>query len=454
MIKPTGPHTILQFGLGVKLFAWSIAILIVSVLVLTFHGLYPFELKYIDLIPERSFMYPNSSQPDPPVREFSLFSAQDSPEQYFRNVLEITAKLKKAGARVVVVPVPSTTTLDPKIQDLVRSIAAYDNVVFGDALKVFPVFQSSTEKELDAQENWWTEHPMEGIVRMSWGVSSARVNSAATLFRFVPNQYREFKKGYTVPDVAICAVRKFASIPDNGLITQHLNTVAVGSYRIPVWEDGFAYVKASIGPYLNDPIYAFVGAEKDSLTYGGQWVDGKEQPVTDSTWAILSGKIVVISWPFMRTEAEWRWIGYGRVYAQVIAAILMNRFVHRYNEWDLALVFLIIMLACALVLSVRTPLAVISMIAAQGLILYCAVWLFESHNILYDPAYVLFALALSTLILPIVKVSHERGHYKKQFENVEEHNARLEEDLLRISEALRKAKEGTGPSSPFSGGTR
>jgi hypothetical protein len=440
--------------MGVKLFAWSIAVLIVSVLVLTFHGLRSLELKYIDLIPERSFMHPGTSEADPPVREFSLFSPQGSLEQYFRNVLEITAKLKKAGARVVIVPVPSTTTLDPKIQDLVRSIAAYGNVVFGDALKAFPVFQSVTEKELDAQDNWWTEHPMENLLQMSWGVSSARVNSAATLFRFVPNQYREFKKGYTVPDVAICAVKKFAAIPDNGLITQHLNTVAVGSYRIPVWEDGFAYVKASIGSYLDDPIYAFVGPKKDSLTYGGQWVDGKEQPVTDSTWATLSGKIVVINWPFMRTEAEWRWIGYGRVYTQLIAAILMNRFVHRYNEWDLALVFLIIMLASALVLSVRTPLAVITMIATAGLILYIAVWLFESHDILYDPTYVLFALVLSTLVLPVAKVSHERGYYKKQLENVEEHNASLEEDLRKMSEALRKAKEGPGPSSPYSGGTR
>jgi hypothetical protein len=40
----------MDLTLGLKLFAWSIAILIVSVLVLTFRVLYPLELKYIDLI--------------------------------------------------------------------------------------------------------------------------------------------------------------------------------------------------------------------------------------------------------------------------------------------------------------------------------------------------------------------------------------------------------------------
>jgi hypothetical protein len=425
-------------NLGIKLFAWSIAILIVSVLVLTFRGLYPLELKYIDLVPTRSFVHPDSSAPDPPVRGFSLWSAQDSPEQYLRNVLKVAAKLKKAGARVIVVPVPPTTSLDLKTQDLVRSLAAYNNVVFGDALKTSPAFQSISEKELDAQDNWWTEHPMNNLVDMDWGVSSARANSRSTLFRFVPNEYREFMKGYSVPDVALQAVKKYESIPDNSMITRHFNTVTVGPYRVPVWEDGFAYVKASIGPYLNDPIYAFTAPMSDSLRYGGQWVRGREQPVTDSTWATLSGKIVVISWPFMTTGAKWQWIGYGRVYAQLIGAILTNRFVQRYNQWDLAIVFLTIILAGALVFSVRTPLAVTFLVIAQGFVLYVAVWLFSSHGILYDPTYVLFTLVVSTAVLPVVKVSHERGFYLKQFGIAEENVALLEKRMKELTDQKRE----------------
>lgn len=429
----------MNLNLVVKLFAWSIVILIVSVLAITFHGLYPLELKYIDLVPTRSFWHPDTLQPDPPVREFTLWSAQDASEQYFRHVQEIVARLKKAGARVIVVPIPPMVVYTPEIQSAVRKIAAYDNVVFGDALKTTPTYQNISEKEFDAPDNWWTEHPMNHLVDMDWGVSSARSNSQSTLFRFVPNQYRESMKGYTVPDVALQAVKKFASIPSNGVISRHFNTVIIGTFRVPVWDDGFAYVKASIGPYLFDPVSAFTGIAGDSLRYEGQWIHGKERPVNDSAWSEFTGKIVVINWPFMTTGGNWKWIGYGRIYAQLIAAILTNQFVDRYNQWDLAIVFLIIILAAALVLSLRTPLAVITMIITQGLFLYISLWLFTSRSILYDPLYPLFALVLCTFVLPVAKVSHERGYYKKQLEIAEENNANLEGTIRRQSEQTRNS---------------
>jgi hypothetical protein len=78
------------------------------------------------------------------------------------------------------------------------------------------------------------------------------------------------------------------------------------------------------------------------------------------------------------------------------------------------------------------------LVIAQGLVLYVAVWLFKSHDILYDPTYVLFALALSTIVLPVAKVSHERGYYLKQFEIAEENVVLLEKKLKDLADQKRK----------------
>jgi hypothetical protein len=96
------------------------------------------------------------------------------------------------------------------------------------------------------------------------------------------------------------------------------------------------------------------------------------------------------------------------------------------------------LLAGALVSSVRTPLAVIAMIILHGIILYGAIRIYVSYNILYDPTYVLLALTLCILVLPVVKVSHERGYYKKRYEMSEEGVALLEKKLREQEENNRK----------------
>jgi hypothetical protein len=73
------------------------------------------------------------------------------------------------------------------------------------------------------------------------------------------------------------------------------------------------------------------------------------------------------------------------------------------------------------------------MIITHGVILYCDVWLFASQDILHDPTYILFALILCTMVLPVVKVCHERGYFKKQFENSEEHAVMLERRLKELA---------------------
>ncbi|HEY6952748.1 MAG TPA: hypothetical protein VI758_10095 [Bacteroidota bacterium] len=439
-------------SLGIKLFAWCIAILIVSVLVLTFRGLYPLELTLFDFELRRP-VYPRSnvSTSETPVRVLTFWSQKDATERYFRHVLEIVGKLNRAGARVVLVPVPPSTTELPEIQAVVRRIAAFDIVVFGDPLKSPPQYGNVTDKEFDAPDNWWAPHPMNNLVNMDWGVSSARTNERSSLIRFVPNQYRESMKGYTVPDVALLAVKKFEQYPDNVGIVVHPTSVVLGKYHIPIWDDGYAYVRTSFDPFLYPSIFAFEANSVDSLRYDVQPVPWRRRVSVDSAWAEFTGKIVIINWAHMTDGLRWQWMGYGVGYAQVIKAILSGTFARRYNQWDLAIVFLIIILAGALVFTVRTWIAVLVFVSGGLLTLAGSLWLFRSYDIIEDPVYLLLTIVLCTCILPLVKLSHEKGYFKKELEDSRTQIAILEQQIQAITQEAGIAKERSSASEVRTG---
>jgi hypothetical protein len=107
----------------------------------------------------------------------------------------------------------------------------------------------------------------------------------------------------------------------------------------------------------------------------------------------------------------------------------------------MAVIFVMIILAGALVFSIRTPLAVIILMIAEGLVLYLSIWLFSSHNIIYDPIYLLLSLTLCLFILPAAKVSHEKGFYMKQLELADEEIKRLEEQLQKLPPSVSRSNK-------------
>ncbi len=399
-----------NFGSAGRIFAWSVTILIVSIIALTFRGLSPLELRALELL------RPHFSRVDNPVRILPIISTDDSPTVYFRYVSEIVAKLKKAGARVVLVPIPPSAQNTPETQLLIRRLAGYGNVVFGEQLKAESPYLDLTDRQLDDPANWWSAHPTSYLVPLTWGISSVRSNPNGLLLRFVPNQYRESLKGCPVPDVALQAIKKFAGYPDSAAVFQGFGTVSMGRFRIPVWEDGFAYVKSSILPFSGASMYAFVAPVNDTIRYVGYGVNGREMEVTDSTWTSLAENIVIIDWSHLSSRIRWRWFGYAGAYVQVINAILSNTFVHRYDQWNLAIIFVLVILSSALVASIRTWLSVLVLIATGLVILGGCLWLFANHNILFDPVYVMFSLMLCMTILPVAKVSWEKENFRRQLE--------------------------------------
>jgi hypothetical protein len=429
--------------LGIRIFSWSLVILVLSVLVLTFRSLKPLELRYIELMPV------HLSRAESPVSIFPLVSTDDSPAVYFRYVLQVVKKLKNAGAKAVVVPIPPSTQYVPEVQSVVRRIAGYNDVVFGDLLNIpttYPEYQDLTDTQLDDQTSWWSPHPMNHLVRMFWGLSTVRVSRTSALLRIVPYQYRESMYGYTVPDVALQVVKKYAGYSDSIAVVRHAQRVSMGAFTIPVWEDGYAYVKSSLWPYFT-PFYGFVGPANDSIRYGGQWSQGRELAVTDSSWKMMDGRIVIILWPHLSSRINWRRVGYAGAYLQVINAILTNSFVHRYDQWNLAVIFLVVILAGALVFSLRTWLAVLILTGCGVAAVLVSLWLFSAHNIIFDPVYLLFTLTLCLTILPVTKVSYEKEYYRKESQRSKEEIATLESQLETVVGAGREVPGK--PTLPF-----
>ena len=122
-------------------------------------------------------------------------------------------------------------------------------------------------------------------------------------------------------------------------------------------------------------------------------------------------------------------IGYAGAYQQVLDAILTRRFLRRYDQWNLALVFLAIVVAGALVFSVRTWLAVLILLTSEIATVLGSLWLFGSRDVIFDPVYLLFALTLCVTILPVAKVSHEKEYYRRQLDASNELVAGLESQI-------------------------
>lgn len=432
----------MKLGLGAKILVWSALIFIVSVLLLAFRTLYPLELKYINLLPaDYGTRDTNQLHPSGAIRILQLSSMDHSPAKYYRLVLGVVERLKKEGVRSVIVPVTPQTSLEPEIQHLVRQISHYDNVVFGDELKTFQRDYGLSQRAFVRPDNWWVSQPMLHRVEMFWGVATVRTNPNMTLLRFIPSQYRESMRGYVVPDLALQAIKKLEGYPDAARIVRQSDGYQLGRYRVPTESDGYAYLKPTLFPYRDKPIWAELEPGSDALEFYEIWSGGTKSPVSDSTWKSLGHKIVIIEWSEMNRLDDGSWMAYSGAYAEVINAILTNQFLHRFDEWDLAVIFLLVMIMGTLVFLIRTPFAVILLLAITVLLVFGSMWLFRWHDIIYDPLYGLVAAVLCTVFLPIVKMGHERKFYKRQLELAEERNVRLEEELRGNSSA--KAERGS-----------
>ncbi|MBM4160282.1 MAG: hypothetical protein FJ217_04190 [Ignavibacteria bacterium] len=417
----------MKTSLLLRFLLWGMLIFAISVGLMSFRALRTLELKTVNIA--LSLRYGKSfgsaiPKRDVPVVPISLWG-QISNDMYLRHALDIVKSLNKAGARVVVVPLPSDLIMVPRIVNLLDKISAEGISVFSaTTTTISPSFPRSASF-LDNRKNWWVRHPALQRVDMVWGISSIRSEPFGVLYRFVPNEYRDFDSGALVPDVSLQALKRYLGLGDSFEIHHTPFYEFFDTYRIPLESDGFAYVKYSFNPSDDGSIYAFVQPETDSLAFFPIRRSGAGVRINlDSAWAFYRDKIVILDWGAL-SQYQSPSLGWG--YVQIIGAILTRSFVDRYNEYDLFFIMLAVVFLSVISFNYRGMVTLLlSLVLSLGIIAL-SLWLFDHHSILFDPVYILVPILLCAIVLPIVKLAEEKRMLLEQIRSLEEEKRRLEE---------------------------
>lgn len=377
-----------------------------SVALFSFRSLRGLELKIANLgSPFRSKLAAKlQTKADAPAVPLSLWG-QASHDAYLRHALAIVKNLKKAGAKVVVLPLPSDILPVPKILDLLDKLKKQGIVVFGATTSPSQYFSRSVSY-LEDPKNWWVRQPALHRVSIPWGVLSMYTEPFAALYRFVPSQFRDFDTGEPVPDIALQALKRYLGYPDSLEIRHTPYYDSLGPHTIPLERDGFAYVKHSFHSSFDGGVFASLLPETDSLIFFPTRWSGKKEPINlDSSWAFYNGKIVVLDWGNL---SQFQFPSFGLIYAQIVNAILHKNFVDRYNDYDLFFIALVVISLSVVSYHFRGIITVlVSFVLGVGIVVL-SIWLFDRYSILYDPVYVLVPIVLCGFILPIVRLAEEK----------------------------------------------
>jgi hypothetical protein len=266
-------------------------------------------------------------------------------------------------------------------------------------------------------------------VNLSWGIISVRREPFSALFRFVPNEYRDFDTGETVPDVSLQALKRYFGLPDSYEIHHTPYYEFFDRYAIPLERDGFAYVKYSFNPAPNGGVYAIIEPQTDSLSFFPIRSTAKRESFkVDSAWSYYRDKLVVLDWYGI---SGYEYPSLGPTYVQIIDAILNRDFVDRNNDYDLFFIILIVVLLSVVGYHLRGAVTVaISLLLGAG-ILVLSVWLLDRYSVLFDPVYLLVPTLLCGIILPIVKLVEDKRMLIERVKGLEEEKRRLEEVTRR-----------------------
>ncbi|HAL56476.1 MAG TPA: hypothetical protein DCP63_08375 [Bacteroidetes bacterium] len=409
--------------LVLRLFLWSLLIFIASVLALNFRLLHSLELKTINIGATNRYRWGGTFMKlqEKPIVPLHLW-AQSLPETYLKHCLQIVDRLKKAGAKVVMVPLTEKGGVTAKVQALLEQLQKTGIVVFADQEKTPNNYFDATDSRLDDPKNWWAQHPAFRRIPITWGVSTIRSAPMGVLLRFVPYRFRDFHIGDTLPDVSLQVLKKYWGYSDSLSIPQTSYTVLFGDRQIPVAGDGYVYLKYNFTPDYRRGVSAYADIGSDSLSFQSWTRDSVNHP--DSAWAYYKDKMVVIDWgdlsPFWSYQQSFGWR-----YAQIIAAIMEQNYVTRSNEWDLLLILFLIIFLAALSYRFRGTFVLALSVVLFVATIWLSIWLFDNENTLFDPTYVLMPIILCGLILPVVRLTEERRLAEETIKSLKEENKRL-----------------------------
>ncbi len=416
--------------LVLRYFIWGMLVFAISMGLLSFRALHSLELQAINFSFSRRFYLDLDARTDKEADvPFNIipFYERTSPELFLETIKGVTHHLKEAGAKVVIVPLPDY--LRPSTRNLrsIREIARDSIVIFGvssgtESLNFGP------DPAPDNKEYWWARHPLINGVDIPWGVMTENTKSFGRLTRFVPVGIRDYYKGNPVPDVIILALKRYFDIPDNAELPVSSSRLQIGSYAFPIERDGLTYVRLRMTSRRSVAMYASLDLLSDSLMYFPATASrANDTSAIRAAWQAHKGKIVFIDWS---PSEGFRYPSRAWAYASIGASFFDRSFVKVHNEWNVLLVTTLVILLSVVSYAVRNGLMVFISLGLAIAALTISAWLFNSHNVLFEPVYVIVPILLCGFVLPIAKITGKKRIAEERAKSLEEENRRLR-DLQR-----------------------
>ena len=407
-----------------RYFIWSMLIFAVSMGLWGFHALRSLELKTpSSSLPLRGFpAYRNLKELEMPFLSIPVYGIV-SEERYLEIARDAVHHLKKAGAKTVIVPLPQSALFTTKAQKSIDEILKDSIAILGVQSPLTSTYPPYADRRFDRRSLWWVEHPLHNQRKIPWGVVSAYSEFMSPVVRFIPTGFREGKMGAPVSDVAVLALRRYFDIPDDADIQPYASRLQIGSFAIPLAKDGISYLRYAFRPKVQSVLVANLDQFSDSIHYYPDWSSGKPstEPM-EKIWAKHQGKIVMLDWYGIR---QYQWPSQGWMYTQVFGAVFQRAFLSVHSEWNVLLITTLVLLFSVFSYSMRNGLTVLLSFVLVVAMVIVSVWLFDSHNVIFDPIYVLVPILLCGFVLPIVKTSGEKKIAEATIKSLEEENRRL-----------------------------
>jgi hypothetical protein len=397
--KARGPGRFLGF-LGA-------VILLIVLLLWRYEVLFEQNMKLVRLV---EYFHPRTPVTASRVRILHTFTAGRSAEDRLRWLLKATEDLKNAGARIVVVKLPSTL-FRPRCTALVDKISATGVAVLGVNLWF-------------SETNWRTKEyiggkPHEGTYEDAGLLTAAPLSYAGDvtveppLGCFVPFAYRHdfystdrITTRDTSADVALEVIRKWNGYPKSLRPRVEGRHLLFGDYRIPVTTAGLAVVHRSEEAWLS----ATGGDdfESDSVGYRGRYASEPGLDRDLSRFAEeIRGKVIILA---NTDEGDLPTMGYYRTTATLawtIEGVLEQDFLAFRDDLVVWLILAVSALSLLIVLRLKPLPAFISLLLLGVLFAAGAAWLYLGTATLIQAVYPLLVIALGMTVLPAARLVRE-----------------------------------------------
>jgi hypothetical protein len=96
-----------------------------------------------------------------------------------------------------------------------------------------------------------------------------------------------------------------------------------------------------------------------------------------------------------------------------------------HQEWNVLLITTLVILLSVFSYAMRNGLTILLSFALLVATILISAWLFDAHNVLFDPLYVLVPIFLCGIVLPIMKTAGEKKLAEAVIKGLEEENKRL-----------------------------